>query len=96
MKMRSDASSRLPDFLEPMQAKLVDSMRPGDWIYEIKFDGYRALALRGGDETRVMSRNKKNLGKKFPAIADSIAKMDCGNACRSGGIQVRQVDSWRV
>jgi hypothetical protein len=26
-------------------------MRPGDWIYEIKFDGYPALALRGGNET---------------------------------------------
>ena len=57
MKTRSAAS--LPNFLEPMQAKLVDSMRPGDWIYEIKFDGYRALALRGGDETRGTSRNKK-------------------------------------
>jgi ATP-dependent DNA ligase len=31
-----------------MKSKLVDSMRPGNWIYEIKFDGYRALALRGG------------------------------------------------
>ena len=38
----------LPEFVEPMNAKLVDSMRPGDWIYEVKFDGYRALALRGG------------------------------------------------
>lgn len=34
-----------------MQAKLVDSMPVGAWIYEIKFDGYRALALRGGNET---------------------------------------------
>ena len=33
----------LPDFVEPMKAQLVDSIRPGDWIYEIKFDGYRAL-----------------------------------------------------
>jgi hypothetical protein len=31
-----------------MKAKPVDSMRPGDSIYEIKFDGYRASALRGG------------------------------------------------
>jgi len=30
-----------------MKAKLVDSIRPGDRIYEIKFDCYRALALRG-------------------------------------------------
>jgi hypothetical protein len=41
-----------------MKAKLVDSIRPGDWIYEIKSDGYRALALRGANETRVLSRAK--------------------------------------
>ena len=86
MKTRSDASSRLPDFLEPMQAKLVDSIRPGDWIYEIKFDGYRALALHGGGETRIMSRNKKDLGKKFPAIAGSIAKLDVQDAVIDGEI----------
>jgi TPR repeat protein len=51
------AADRLPGFVEPMKAKLVGSMRPGDWIYEIKFDGYRALALRGGSEARVLSRN---------------------------------------
>ena len=62
------SSAPLPDFVEPMKAQLVDSIRPGDWIYEIKFDGYRALALRGGRETRILSRNQKDLGKKFPEI----------------------------
>ena len=65
VKSHSAATSTgLPDFVEPMQAKPVDSMRPGDWIYEIKFDGYRALALRSGSETRVLSRNEKDLGGK--------------------------------
>jgi ATP-dependent DNA ligase len=41
----------VPDFVEPMQAMLVKTIRPSDWVYEIKFDGYRALALRGGSET---------------------------------------------
>jgi hypothetical protein len=41
-----------------MKATLVDSIRPGEWLYEIKFDGYRALALRGGSETRILSRNR--------------------------------------
>jgi ATP-dependent DNA ligase len=48
LKSKPATSSRLPDFVEPMKAKLVDSMPAGDWIYEIKFDGYRAVALRGG------------------------------------------------
>ena len=58
-----------------MQAMLVDSIRPGDWIYEIKFDGYRALALRGGNETRILSRNEKDLGGKFPEVKDAVAAL---------------------
>jgi hypothetical protein len=57
VKPRSATTARLPDFVEPMKAKLVRSMPSGNWIYEIKFDGYRALALRGGSETRLLSRS---------------------------------------
>src|ERR1700675_1108490 len=70
------APAPVPGFLEPMKAKLVNSILPGDWIYEVKFDGYRALALRGGAETRLLSRNQKDLGKKFPEILDAIASLD--------------------
>ena len=60
--------------------------RPGDWIYEIKFDGYRALALRGGSKTRLLSRNQKDLGKKFSEILDSIAALDVQDAIIDGEI----------
>jgi bifunctional non-homologous end joining protein LigD len=82
----NQAAASSPDFVEPMKAKLVDSMRPGDWIYEIKFDGYRALALRGGSETRLLSRNEKDLGKKFPEILNSIAALDVQDAIIDGEI----------
>jgi bifunctional non-homologous end joining protein LigD len=76
----------LPDFVEPMKAKLVDSVPSGDWIYEIKFDGYRAIALRGGIETRILSRNQKDLGSKFPEVTDSIAALDVQDAIIDGEI----------
>jgi bifunctional non-homologous end joining protein LigD len=82
----SGVPARLPDFVEPMQAKLVDSIRPGDWIYEIKFDGYRALALRGGSETRILSRNQNDLGKKFTEVRDSIAALDVQDTIIDGEI----------
>jgi bifunctional non-homologous end joining protein LigD len=64
-----------------MKAKLVESMpSSGGWIYEIKFDGYRALALRGGSETSVLSRNQKDLGGKFPEVKDSIAALNVQDA----------------
>jgi bifunctional non-homologous end joining protein LigD len=86
VKPRSATSRRLPDFFEPMKAKLVDSMPKGDWIYEIKFDGYRAIALRGGYEMRVLSRNQKDLGSKFPEVKDSIAALDIQEAILDGEI----------
>src|SRR5262249_48033853 len=36
-----------PSFIEPMKALPVEKLPEGDWVYEIKFDGYRALALKG-------------------------------------------------
>ena len=76
MKKRPTTLAGLPHFLEPMKARLVASRLPGDWIYEIKFDGYRALVLRGYRETRLLSRNQKDLGKKFPKIVDAIGVLD--------------------
>src|ERR1700759_4383676 len=70
-----------------MKAKLVGSMPSGgDWIYEIKFDGYRALALRGGSETRVLSRNQNDLGGKFPEVKDSIAALNLQDPIIDGEI----------
>jgi hypothetical protein len=47
---------------------------------------YRALALRGGSETRVLSRNQNDLGKKFTNIRDSIAGLDVQDAIIDGEI----------
>jgi bifunctional non-homologous end joining protein LigD len=58
----------------------------GGWLYEIKFDGYRALALRGCSETRILSRNKKDLGGKFPEVMNSIAALDIQDAIVDGEI----------
>jgi bifunctional non-homologous end joining protein LigD len=69
-----------------MQAKLVESLPSGDWIYEIKFDGYRALALRGVGEARVLSRNEKDLGRKFTEVVDSISGLDVRDAIIDGEI----------
>ena len=69
-----------------MKATLVDSLPSGDWIYEIKFDGYRALALRGGNQTRILSRSQKDVGKKFQIIADAIAAIDVQDAIIDGEI----------
>jgi bifunctional non-homologous end joining protein LigD len=85
-RQSNQAAVRLPDFVEPMKATVVDSMPTGSWIYEIKFDGYRALALRGGNDVRILSRNEKDLGGKFPEIKDAVAALNVQDAVIDGEI----------
>src|SRR4051812_11342846 len=59
----------LPAHLEPELATLVDKPRPGDWLYEIKFDGYRMLARIGGaKEVRLITRRGNDWTNRFPAL----------------------------
>ncbi len=85
-KRKSAASAPLPGFIEPMKALIVESPPPGDWIYEIKFDGFRAIALRGGHETRLLSRNEKDFGAKFPEVTASLSELQVKDAIIDGEI----------
>jgi bifunctional non-homologous end joining protein LigD len=62
-------------FVEPMKARLVERPLPGDWIYEIKHDGFRALAIKNGLDLQLLSRNQKELGGKFPEVARAVSKI---------------------
>jgi bifunctional non-homologous end joining protein LigD len=54
-------AQKSPSFIEPMQALAVEKLPEGDWLYEVKLDGYRALAFKNGKEVRLISRNNKPL-----------------------------------
>lgn len=55
--------------LEPMLAKRVDELPRGeDWIYEPKWDGFRTLVFRDGDELMLQSRDLKSLNRYFPEL----------------------------
>jgi bifunctional non-homologous end joining protein LigD len=76
-----------PEFVPPMQAKLVRDLPQGDdWIYEIKWDGYRIEALKHGDEVRLISRNEKNHTAAFPQIRDAVAGINAHTAVLDGEI----------
>ena len=69
-----------------MKALLAESPLHGDWLYEIKFDGFRAIALKGGNETRLLSRNEKDFGGKFPEVIESISELTVRDAIIDGEI----------
>ncbi|HTR43872.1 MAG TPA: non-homologous end-joining DNA ligase, partial [Pseudomonadales bacterium] len=87
-------------FIEPMKARVLDSPPAlGDWIYEIKFDGYRALALKDSSGARLFSRNEKDFSEKFPAIADAAASLEADDVIIDGEIvalDARGVSSFQL
>ncbi len=62
-----------PPPLEPMLAKAADSLPDGEgWLYEPKWDGFRALVFRDGDEVFTQSRDLKPLDRYFPELAEPL------------------------
>jgi len=51
--MKEDTRRSL-SFIEPMKARPVEKLPEGDWLYEIKHDGYRALAFKDGKNVRLV------------------------------------------
>ena len=57
----------------PMLAKRVTTLPVGDaWIYEPKWDGFRALVFRSGKEILIQSRDEKSLNRYFPDLLDPL------------------------
>jgi ATP-dependent DNA ligase len=59
--------------IEPMLAKPADALPEGDgWLFEPKWDGFRAIVFRDGDETYIQSRDLKPLNRYFPELEAPI------------------------
>jgi ATP-dependent DNA ligase len=57
----------------PMLAKRVSELPVGkNWIFEPKWDGFRALVFRDGDEILIQSRDQKSLNRYFPELLDTL------------------------
>jgi len=59
-----------------MKARLVEQPPTHrDWLYELKFDGIRAIAIKDGKKTSLISRNGNKLDKRFPEIAEAVKNL---------------------
>lgn len=60
-------------FVEPMKPKLLETPpTAGDWLYELKFDGIRLIAVKRGDKVELISRNRNELSARFGEVATAI------------------------
>ena len=71
--------------VEPMLAKPMSGLPDGDgWLYEPKWDGFRALVFRDGDEAFIQSRDLKALDRYFPELAAPLR-----SAAKASGRSIR-------
>src|SRR6266481_6133782 len=57
----------------PMLSKRIDELPAGDtWIFEPKWDGFRALVFRDRDEILIQSRDEKPLNRYFPELLEPL------------------------
>jgi bifunctional non-homologous end joining protein LigD len=87
-KKTTTKKSPIPENIEPMLATLVDEPfhEPG-WIYEIKWDGYRALSYVSKGKVEIRSRNNKSFNEKFYPVYNALKKWNV-NAVVDGEIIV--------
>jgi bifunctional non-homologous end joining protein LigD len=75
MRKRDETIQAVRNDYQPMLATLAESLPPGDdWVYEVKWDGYRALGYVRAGEAKLVSRNGNDLTARFPEIAKALAK----------------------
>ena len=78
--------AKMPTGIKPMLATLVDKpFNSKDWIFEIKWDGYRALAYCSKKEVELISRNKKPFNGKYGSVKKALQQLSI-NAVLDGEI----------
>src|SRR5690606_1400608 len=93
-----------PKTISPMLATLTDEpFDDPEWEYEVKWDGYRALAFRNGKQTALKSRNNKSFADKFYPVFEAISAWNINAvvdgeivAVTDGGISnFNRLQNWR-
>ncbi|MEA2494654.1 MAG: hypothetical protein QOJ29_2565 [Thermoleophilaceae bacterium] len=75
--------------IQPQLAKSSKELPDGDgWVYEPKWDGFRTIVFRDGDDVYLQSRNGKPMNRYFPEVVESIKQMKSDQLVMDGEIIV--------
>ncbi|MCD7058658.1 DNA ligase D [Pelagibacterium xiamenense] len=84
---KSHSNAKLPGYHEPELATLVDAVPKGDdWLFEMKYDGYRALAALSDDAVRIYSRRGHDWTDKFGVLVEPLSRLTRGSALIDGEV----------
>src|SRR6185312_14282095 len=87
---RPGKQAAMPDFVPPCLATLQTTPPAGgEWLHEVKFDGYRVQAHVSGGKSKLLTRKGLDWSDRFgKEIADALGKLECDNAVLDGEIVV--------
>jgi ATP-dependent DNA ligase len=75
--------------IPPQLARSAKELPDGDgWVYEPKYDGFRTIVFRDGDEVYLQSRNGKPMNRYFPEVVEAVGKMERDRLVMDGEIVV--------
>ena len=80
------ATAALPEQFSPQLATLVDRAPAGDWLYEIKFDGYRMLARIRDGEVRLFTRNGNDWTERLPRQVKALQALKLKDSWLDGEV----------
>jgi bifunctional non-homologous end joining protein LigD len=70
------AASLSAGFIAPCLPTKTDKLPSGgQWLHEIKHDGFRVIARKDGDRVKLYSRNGNDLTRRFPLIIETLARL---------------------
>ena len=73
----------------PMEAESVDEIPDGEgWLYEPKWDGFRCIVFKDGDDVRLQSKAGKPLGRYFPDVVATMSAIGAGRFVLDGEIVI--------
>lgn len=79
--------NRMPDVFAPMLATLVEKpFDSPDFLFDIKWDGVRALAFCEGERTRLYSRTGREITHQYPEFSEIHRRLNVGDAVLDGEI----------
>src|SRR5256885_4786610 len=74
--------------IEPMLAKLAEELPAGPFLYEPKWDGFRAIVFRRGGDVFIQSRDLRSLDRYFPELHPPLAAHLPASCVVDGGILI--------
>src|ERR1700694_2401278 len=77
--IRVGKSTFAASFVEPMECASVSKLHEGsEWVYEIKLDGYRAIAVKSDNKVSLFSRRRKSFNQQYPYVVEALGDLPNG------------------